>query len=124
MKRFIKEYPLAVLLLVAAAMLFAHLGLIQTNIMEARNLISAREMVKDGHWIFTTLNNQPRYEKPPLPTWITAMFMLIGGMQSLLLLRLPAALTCLMLIYFFYSLARAMQLKNNQPLVASLILIT
>ena len=124
MKRFIKEYPLAVLLLVAAAMLFAHLGLIQTNIMEARNLISAREMVKDGHWIFTTLNNQPRYEKPPLPTWITAMFMLIGGMQSMLLLRLPAALTCLMLVYFFYRLAQAMQLKNNQPLVASLILIT
>ena len=124
MKRFIKGYPLIVLLIVSVIMLFAHLGLIQTNIMEARNLISAREMVKNGHWIFTTLNNQPRYEKPPLPTWITAIFMLVGGMQSLLLLRLPAALTCLLLVYFFYSVARAMQLKNNQPLVASLILIT
>lgn len=124
MKRLIKEYPLAVLLLVAAVMLFAHLGLIQTNIMEARNLISAREMVKDGHWIFTTLNNMPRYEKPPLPTWITAMFMLMGGMEHMFILRLPAALICLLLVYFFYKLTKTMQLKNNQPLVASLILIT
>src|SRR5678816_3736320 len=92
MKRFIKEYPLAVLLLVAAVMLFSHLGLIQTNIMEARNLISAREMAKDGHWIFTTLNNMPRYEKPPLPTWITAVFMLIGGMQNMFVLRIPVVL--------------------------------
>jgi len=124
MKRFIKEYPLIVLLVVSVIMLFAHLGLIQTNIMEARNLISAREMVKNGHWIFTTLNNQPRYEKPPLPTWITAIFMLVGGMQSLLLLRLPAALTCLLLVYFFYRLVQSMQFKNNQPLTAGLILIT
>jgi hypothetical protein len=76
MNRFIKQYPLAVLMIVSVLMLFSHLGLIQTNIMEARNLISARRMVKDGHWIFTTLNNMPRYEKPPLPTWITAVFML------------------------------------------------
>ena len=83
MTGFIKKYPLAVLMLVSVVMLFSHLGLIQTNIMEARNLISAREMVKDGHWIFTTLNNMPRYEKPPLPTWITALFMLIVGMQNM-----------------------------------------
>ena len=101
MNRFIKQYPLAVLMVVSVLMLFSHLGLIQTNIMEARNLISAREMVKDGHWIFTTLNNMPRYEKPPLPTWITAVFMLTGGMQSMFVLRIPVALICLMLVYFF-----------------------
>src|SRR5678816_3193109 len=124
MKRFIKEYPLAVLLLVAAVMLFANLGLIQTNIMEARNLISAREMVKDGHWISTTLNNMPRYEKPPLPTWITAVFMLTGGMQSMFVLRIPVALICLMLVYFFCRFIKAVLPISDQPLNASLILIT
>ena len=124
MNHFIKQYPLAVLVLISVLMLFPHLGLIQTNIMEARNLISAREMVKDGHWIFTTLNNMPRYEKPPLPTWITAVFMLIGGMQSMFVLRIPVALICLILVYFFYRFNKAMRLKNDQPLNASLILIT
>lgn len=121
---FIKKYPLTVLMIVSFVMLFAHLGLIQTNIMEARNLITAREMVNDGHWIFTTLNGLPRYEKPPLPTWITALFMMIGSMQNMFILRLPVALVCLMLIYFFYRLAKNLELKNNQPVNASLILIT
>ena len=120
----IKKYPLAVLMLVAVVMLVSHLGLIQTNIMEARNLISAREMVNNGHWIFTTLNNMPRYEKPPLPTWITAFFMLIFGMQNMFWLRLPVVLVTLLLVYFFYRFCKEMQLKNNHPLNASLILIT
>jgi len=124
MIRFVKQYPLAAILVVSALMLFSHLGMIQTNIMEARNLISAREMVKDGHWIFTTLNNMPRYEKPPLPTWITAVFMLIGGMQNMFVLRLPVALICLLLVYFFYRFNKEMLLKNDQPPNASLILIT
>jgi hypothetical protein len=74
MTAFLRRYPLAVLLCVSAVMLVSHLGMIQTNIMEARNLITAREMVKDGHWIFTTIDGMPRYEKPPLPTWLTAFF--------------------------------------------------
>ncbi len=124
MNSFVKKYPLATLMFVSLVMLFSHLGLIQTNIMEARNLITAREMVNDGHWIFTTLNGLPRYEKPPLPTWITALFMMFGGMQHMFILRLPVTLVCLMLVYFFYRLSKNLQLKNNQPLNASLILIT
>lgn len=124
MTGFIKRHPLAVLMLVSVLMLVPNLGLIQTNIMEARNLISAREMVQDGHWIFTTLNNMPRYEKPPLPTWITAFFMLTGGMQSMFWLRLPVVLVTLLLVWFFYKFAKEMQLKNNHPLHAGLILIT
>ena len=87
MKSFIQKYPLAIVMIVSAVMLCSNLGLIQTNIMECRNLISAREMVNNGHWIFTTLNNEPRYEKPPLPTWITALFMMLFGMQSMFWLR-------------------------------------
>jgi len=121
---FIKKYPLLVLIIVSVVMLFSHLGLIQTNIMEARNLITAREMVNEGHWVFTTMNGLPRYEKPPLPTWITAFFMLIGGMKNMFILRLPVSLVCLMLVYFFYKLMQLFKLKKNQSLNASLILIT
>src|ERR1044072_372342 len=121
---FIKKYPRIVLMIVSLLMLFTHRGLIQTNIMEARNLIAAREMVNDGHWIFTTLNGMPRYEKPPLPTWITAFFMLIGGTQNMFWLRLPVVLTAIMLVYFFYRLSKKILQKNDHALTASLILIT
>lgn len=124
MKSFAEKYPMLILLAVSVLMLFVHLGLIQTNIMEARNLITAREMVNDGHWIFTTMNGLPRYEKPPLPTWLTAFFMMIGGMQNMFVLRLPVALVCVLLIYFFYKLVKRLQPQNHQPLHASLILIT
>lgn len=124
MKAFIGKYPLALLMLVSIIMLFAHLGLIQTNIMEARNLITAREMVNNGHWIFTTMNGLPRYEKPPLPTWITALSIMMGGMQNMFVLRLPVALVSLLLVYFFFRLMQKISPTNNQPLNASLILIT
>ena len=120
----IKKYPLALLMFVSALMLLPHLGLIQTNIMEARNLVTAREMVHNGHWVFTTLNGLPRYEKPPLPTWITAMFGLVFGFTNMFWLRLPVVLITLMLVYFFYKLMKEFKLENSQPLNASLILIT
>jgi 4-amino-4-deoxy-L-arabinose transferase-like glycosyltransferase len=109
MKSFAEKYPMVVLLTVSVLMLFVHLGLVQTNIMEARNLITAREMVNDGHWIFTTMNGLPRYEKPPLPTWLTAIFMLMGGMQNMFVLRLPVVLVCVLLVYFFYKLVKRFQ---------------
>ena len=124
MTAFLRRYPLPVLLCVSAVMLVSHLGMIQTNIMEARNLITAREMVKDGHWIFTTIDGMPRYEKPPLPTWLTAVSGYFCDFKNMFVLRLPVALVSLMCVYFFYTLMKKFQLKNNQPLHASLILIT
>ncbi len=61
-----------ILLLVAACLgiFFVNLEAIYINIMEARNFITAREMLVDGNWIFTTINGEPRYQKPPLPTWM------------------------------------------------------
>lgn len=121
---FVKKYPFATLMFVSLLMLVPHLGLIQTNIMEARNLITAREMVSDGHWIFTTINGMPRYEKPPLPTWLTAIFGYICGFGNMFVLRLPVVLVTLMMVYFFYRLTKYMQFKNDHSLNASLILIT
>ena len=53
-------------------MLLPGLNTVQVSIMEARHFISAHEMVADGHWLLTTMNGEPRYEKPPLPTWLSA----------------------------------------------------
>ena len=59
------------------------LYVLPVTIMEARNLVTAREMVQDGNWLLTTMNGLPRYQKPPLPTWITAIFGFIFGFKHL-----------------------------------------
>ncbi|MGB5244177.1 MAG: glycosyltransferase family 39 protein [Lutimonas sp.] len=100
-----KKY-LLYLILVCGAIFFSHLDVIYVNIMEARNFITAREMLLNGNWIHTTMNLEPRYEKPPLPTWLTAISASVFGLDSLFGLRLPAVLSviCIILTSFFLGL--------------------
>tara|TARA_R100000789_G_C3018433_1_gene152970 strand:+ start:1052 stop:2677 length:1626 start_codon:yes stop_codon:yes gene_type:complete len=93
---------LVLLVLVGIAVFFVNLDAIYINIMEARNFITAREMLNDNNWIFTTMNAEPRYEKPPLPTWLTAISMSVFGMEGLFGLRLPSAIMGLILVVFIY----------------------
>ncbi len=105
-------------------MLFSHLDVIEVNIMEARNFITAREMVTHNHWILTTINGLPRYEKPPLPTWITAIFGIIFGFDSVYALRIPVALITLLLVFGIYKLSEKLDLSKQQSFHNGLILIT
>ncbi|GAB2779078.1 ArnT family glycosyltransferase [Salinimicrobium soli] len=116
-----KNYLLP-LLGVGVLIFFAHLDTIYVNIMEARNFITAREMAQHHNWLLTTLNDQPRYEKPPLPTWLTALSGLIFGFKSLFAMRLPAALVTLLLLYFFYQFIPKLQVSKKQAFLAGLIL--
>lgn len=45
---------------------------LRPDLMEVRNLVTAREMVYDQHIMVPTMNGELRLEKPPLPTWIAA----------------------------------------------------
>jgi 4-amino-4-deoxy-L-arabinose transferase-like glycosyltransferase len=113
-----------VLVIVTALLLLPHLQLLPVNIMEARNFITAREMGVDGHWIMTTLNGTPRYEKPPLPTWLTAFSGLVFGFDSLVAMRLPVTLLTLLLVGAVYWLSQQMGLSKRQSFHNGLILIT
>ena len=116
-----KKY-LFLLMLVGILIFFANLDVIYVNIMEARNFITAREMVKEGNWLLTTMNAQPRYEKPPLPTWLTAISGLLFGFKSLFAMRLPAALVTMLLLYFFYRFLPKLEVSQKQSFLAGLIL--
>lgn len=118
-----RSYLLA-LVLVCLAIFFPHLSLVEVNIMEARNFITAREMLDYGNWIHTTMNLEPRYEKPPLPTWLTAISGAIFGMKNLSGLRLPAALSAVFLISTFFYLGLEILKDNKQAFIGSLILST
>ncbi|GAB5400478.1 MAG: hypothetical protein Aureis2KO_20630 [Aureisphaera sp.] len=92
--------------------------------MEARNFITAREMIQDGNWLLTTLNGYPRYQKPPLPTWITALFGIIFGLKNIIALRLPAALMAILLIVTSYRFVTRLTLNKYFGFISGLIMAT
>jgi 4-amino-4-deoxy-L-arabinose transferase-like glycosyltransferase len=91
------------------ATVFAHRDILGVDIMEARNLITAREMIETDHWLLPTLHGAPRLAKPPLPTWLTAGAMLLGnaGLDTdLTVNRIPSALAGLLLAASLFGLTR------------------
>ncbi len=113
-----------VLIVVTGLMLFSGLDKIEVNIMEARNFISAREMVQNKEYLLTTLNNEPRYQKPPLPTWLTAISGAVFGFESLYALRLPVVAITFLLVFIFYYFSKQTGLNTEQSLNNALILIS
>lgn len=118
-----KNY-VAILLLVSITLFFSHLDVLFANIMEARNFIAAKEMVNYNNWLLTTMNLEPRYEKPPLPTWLSAISGMLFGFKSLLAMRAPAALSGVFLVLMFYFLSVSLLKDKKQAFVNALILAT
>lgn len=112
------------LLLISCLMLIPHLSVIEVNIMEARNFITAREMVSNNSWIMTTINDLPRYEKPPLPTWMTAIAGMFFGFENSFGLRLPVVFVTLLLVFSTVKLSEKLGLPQKQNFHNGLILIT
>jgi 4-amino-4-deoxy-L-arabinose transferase-like glycosyltransferase len=114
----------ALLLFVSGLLLLSGLDKIEINIMEARNFVSAREMVQTQEYLLTTLNSQPRYEKPPLPTWLTAISGTVFGFDSLFAMRLPVVAITMLLVFMFYYHSKLMGLNEKHALNNGLILIS
>ncbi len=123
MKKFKNNYIL-LLVLSCVAIFFVNLDALYVNIMEARNFTTAREMLQDGNWLLTTLNGEARYQKPPLPTWLTAFSAAIFGIKSVAAMRLPAALVTLLLVVFTYKFSEKFTQNKTYAFVSSLILAT
>lgn len=110
------------ILLTVFFIFFVNLDVLYINLMEARNMLTAREMVDLNHWFLTTLDGLPRYEKPPLPTWITALFGWLFGFRSFMIMRLPAALMSLLTVWMVYQFSQLIQLSKKQAFIAALIM--
>lgn len=122
--KWFKDNPVGLILLACIPLFIINLGELYVNIMEARNFITAREMLVDDNWIFTTINGEPRYQKPPLPTWLTAFSGAIFGMKSLWGLRLPAALAASLLAVYGYKLSHKQTQNRRLSLVGAFVLMT
>ena len=115
---------IAILIFVSGVLLLTGLDKIEVNIMEARNFVSAREMVQNNQYLMTTFNDQPRYEKPPLPTWLTAVSGTLLGFDSLFAMRLPVVAVTILLVFVFYYFSIILGLGSKHALQNGLILIT
>jgi 4-amino-4-deoxy-L-arabinose transferase-like glycosyltransferase len=124
MIKFLEKYPILSLFLFVIVMLGCTIDTIPVSIMEARNFISAREMLTDNNWILTTMNGEARYQKPPLPTWITAIFGYVFGMKSVLALRWPALLFMASIGVSTYLLSKKLELPKSHSLVNGFIVLS
>ncbi len=97
---------------------------VPVTIMEARNFISAREMLTDGNWILTTMNGEARYQKPPLPTWITAFFGMLFGIKSVLALRWSALLFLASIGISTYLLSKTLELGKSHSLINGFVVLS
>lgn len=119
-----KKYSLIILIL-SIVSFFSNLWVKDADLMEARNFIAAREMVESGNWLIPTLNGNLRFEKPPLPTWITAGIMkLFHNTTDEFLLRIPVAIISVILIFLIYYFVKTLTEKSLYSFIAAFISLT
>jgi len=119
-----KEYlRFGILLIVCLFSFFVNNQVIPADLMEARNLATAQEMVKYGTYLLPTLNGEPRIEKPPLPTWIAAgIEHLTPG--NLVVQRYAAGVSATLMVLFLYLLTARLTRKRSVGLITALICAT
>ncbi len=93
------------------------------DIMEARNIITAREIANNDTWLVPTMNGELRLEKPPLPTWIAGAIECISP-DSLGAQRLAPGIMAVIWIIFFYVTAFYIGQRRDYALYSTLIFIT
>ena len=109
------------LYLFSLLLLFPMVYVFGTNLMEARNFISAQSMAQDGNWLIPHLFTEIRLNKPPLPVWLTAPIFLIDASPSLLALHVPVILVTALLGVFCFDLHRLLCGKSRANLYAGIV---
>ncbi|MBU1106078.1 MAG: glycosyltransferase family 39 protein [Candidatus Riflebacteria bacterium] len=105
--------------------IFSYSHLISVDLMEARNFITAREIIESDNWLVPTMNGELRIAKPPLPTWLTAIAMKLAGTDTNLVAnRLPAGLAALLLLLFLYRFTRSYGGSPKTSVAVILVLST
>ena len=102
---------------------FVNNQVIPAELMEARNLATAQEMVTYGNYLIPTMNGELRFEKPPMPTWIAAGIehVLPGNIGAQ---RYAAGLAATLMMFFLYLLIARLTSNRVVGFVISLIAAT
>tara|TARA_R110001583_G_scaffold190000_1_gene353856 strand:- start:6340 stop:7884 length:1545 start_codon:yes stop_codon:yes gene_type:complete len=92
--------------------------------MEARNFITSRDMIEHGNWLIPTMNGELRLAKPPFPTWITALFGSMFGIDNIRMLRFPAGIMSSLLVLFGYLLSYELHKNRKLAFLVGFVLAT
>ena len=119
----VRSWQAFVIVLMSVFAFFINNEVITPDIMEARNIVTAREMVDDGHWLVPTMNGELRLEKPPLPTWLTAVAQMVSP-DNLALQRGMAGAAGVLLVIFFYLTVKLVVDDRRHAFLSTAILMT
>lgn len=116
-----KKYIYITLLCIMA--FFVNNEVLLPDIMEARNIVTAREMVSDDSWLVPTMNGELRLEKPPLPTWVAGAIEAVFP-DNLGAQRAAAGVMGIIWVVFFYLMAWQITRRNDYAGIATIVFLT
>lgn len=118
----LEKYAIHIVIATCLLLFASHLDVIDASIMEARNFIVSREMLTKNHWLLTTMNNIPRYQKPPLPSWLATPFAAILGINNIVAYRLPTALMAIVAVLGCFKLVEHISKTKIIAIIAALVM--
>lgn len=120
-----KNISAVIILIAVFTGVFAHLNIVSVDIMESRNFVTAREMVQDNHWLVPTMNGELRIAKPPFPTWVTGVAMLLAGTDNNISAnRIPSAIAGLVMLAGIFFISRQKSKEDNAGFFSVSVLAT
>jgi 4-amino-4-deoxy-L-arabinose transferase-like glycosyltransferase len=111
------------LLLLGLFTFFVNLKQLPTDIMEVRNLVTAREIVHEGNWLVPTMNGELRLQKPPLPTWVAGVIETVSP-DNLALQRVAAGVMGSLWVLFLFLTVRKLSEDDDLPIVTAVVFMT
>jgi 4-amino-4-deoxy-L-arabinose transferase-like glycosyltransferase len=97
------KYLVALICILAVPALLINLEIMPTLGDEATRALVALEFILRKNYIFSTINGEPYYNKPPLYNWLLVLLFNTSGRADEWILRLPAVVSLLafcVVIYF------------------------
>lgn len=123
MKEIIGKQRYVWLVVVCILAFFANAGVLDSDIMEARNLVTAREMVEYDNWMVPTMNGDLRLEKPPLPTWVAAIIEAVSP-ENIVAQRAAAGVMGALWALFFFLTVKVIARSKRAALTSTLVFLT
>ncbi|PLX66163.1 MAG: hypothetical protein C0603_12165 [Denitrovibrio sp.] len=116
---------LLLLIFILYSGIFSYNYTMNVDLMEARNFVTAREVIQNNDWLIPTMNGEPRIAKPPLPTWLTAISMHYATTDANLTMnRIPAGLSAVLAIIFLFLFVQSFSNNSSIAFYSALVLVT